>query len=63
MLAALFAYLDPGAGATILQIVLAGTAGIAAAAKVRMHRMRRRLGKAEETEGEPERDKDAHLTE
>lgn len=50
MLKPLLAYLDPGSSATILQIVLAGTAGIAAAAKMRMGRIKRRLGKVEETE-------------
>ncbi len=63
MLTPLFAYLDPGAGATILQIVLAGTAGVAAAAKIRMNRIKRRLGRAEETEVDAEPDKDGHLAE
>ena len=32
------AYLDPGTGATLMQLFLAGTAGIAAAAKLRFRR-------------------------
>ncbi len=63
MFTPLFAYLDPGAGATILQIVLAGTAGVAAAAKIRMNRIKRRLGRAEEADADVERDKDAHPAE
>lgn len=34
----LLAYLDPGTGATLMQLVLAGTAGIAAAAKMKFRR-------------------------
>ena len=40
-------YLDPGTGATLAQIALAGTAGIAAAAKLRMNRLRRKTDSAE----------------
>ena len=40
-------YLDPGTGATLAQIALAGTAGIAAAAKLRMNRLRRKTESAE----------------
>lgn len=57
MLRPLLAYLDPGSSATILQIVLAGSAGIAAAAKLRMNKIKRRLGKAEETEDDEQRQK------
>ncbi|MEA2002214.1 MAG: hypothetical protein U9N84_10085 [Actinomycetota bacterium] len=48
-----FAYLDPGTGATIVQLALAGTAGIAAAGKLRMNKIKRRLARdaaAEQTE-------------
>ena len=37
-----FAYLDPGTGATLVQLALAGTAGVAAAAKLRMNKLKRR---------------------
>lgn len=59
MLRPLLAYLDPGSSATILQIVLAGSAGIAAAAKMRMSRIKRRLGKVEETGDDEERQRDS----
>jgi hypothetical protein len=42
----IFLYLDPGTGATLAQLALAGTAGIAAAAKLRMNKVKRRLNKA-----------------
>ena len=59
MLRPFLAYLDPGSSATILQIVLAGSAGIAAAAKMRMNRFKRRGGKKAETEGDERRQKDS----
>ena len=37
------AYLDPGTGATLVQLALAGTAGVAAAAKLRMSKLKRRV--------------------
>lgn len=37
-------YLDPGTGATLAQLALAGTAGIAAAFKLRMKKVKRQLG-------------------
>ncbi|MDJ0497566.1 MAG: hypothetical protein QNJ89_07035 [Acidimicrobiia bacterium] len=40
-----FAYLDPGTGATLVQLALAGTAGVAAAAKLRMNKLKRRVAK------------------
>lgn len=43
-------YLDPGTSATLAQLALAGTAGIAAAAKLRMNKIRRRGNKAEAEE-------------
>ena len=42
MIDPLLAYLDPGTGATLVQLALAGTAGVAAAAKLRMNRLKRR---------------------
>lgn len=35
-------YLDPGTGATLMQLALAGTAGIAGLAKLRMNKFRRK---------------------
>ena len=42
MIRSIVAYLDPGTGATLMQLALAGTAGVAAAAKLRMNKLRRR---------------------
>jgi hypothetical protein len=53
MIDPVFAYLDPGTGATLVQLALAGTAGIAAAGKLRMNKIKRRLARdavAEQTE-------------
>jgi hypothetical protein len=46
-------YLDPGTGATLAQLALAGTAGIAAAVKLRMNKIKRRLNN-EQSEDETE---------
>lgn len=46
----IFLYLDPGTGATLAQLALAGTAGIAAAAKLRMNKVKRHLNKAKANE-------------
>ncbi|MCP3976742.1 MAG: hypothetical protein GY720_19835 [bacterium] len=46
----ILSYLDPGTGATLLQLALAGTAGIAAASKMRMNKIKRRLNRDEEAE-------------
>jgi hypothetical protein len=46
------AYLDPGTGATLVQLALAGTAGIAAAGKLNMNRIKRRLARDAEVEQE-----------
>ncbi|MFV1961811.1 MAG: hypothetical protein ACC658_08245 [Acidimicrobiia bacterium] len=35
-----FAYVDPGAGATLMQLVLAGTVGIGAIVKLKWHSIR-----------------------
>ncbi len=45
MIDPVFAYLDPGTGATLVQLALAGTAGIAAAGKLRMNKIKRRLAR------------------
>lgn len=58
MIDPVFAYLDPGAGATLMQILLAGTAGVAAAAKLRMNAIKRRLGKDVDSPREQEREED-----
>ncbi|VAV95386.1 hypothetical protein MNBD_ACTINO02-2930 [hydrothermal vent metagenome] len=52
----LFAYIDPGAGATLAQLALAGTAGLAAIGKVRLNRIKSRLtGKVDvDSESEPD---------
>ena len=47
-----FLYLDPGTGATLVQLALAGTAGIAAAGKLRMNKIKRRLAREAEAEHE-----------
>lgn len=49
----IIAYLDPGTGATLLQLALAGTAGIAAASKMRMNKIKRRLNRDEKAEPVP----------
>jgi hypothetical protein len=48
----IFAYLDPGTGATLAQLALAGTAGIAAAFKLRVNKVKRRVGKTEDEQHE-----------
>jgi hypothetical protein len=50
MIEPLLAYLDPGTGATLVQLALAGTAGIAAAGKIRMNKIKRRLARDAEAE-------------
>ena len=52
MIDPLLAYLDPGTGATLVQLALAGTAGVAAAAKLRMNRLKRRVAKEDAVENE-----------
>lgn len=54
MIDPLLAYLDPGTGATLVQLALAGTAGIAAATKLRMNRLKRRVSNEEANEAEAE---------
>lgn len=50
-------YLDPGTGATLVQLALAGTAGIAAAGKIRMNKIKRRLAK-DQAEQQPQEQPD-----
>lgn len=54
MIDPLLAYLDPGTGATLVQLALAGTAGVAAAAKLRMNRLKRRGANEDPAENEQE---------
>lgn len=42
MVEALLAYVDPGIGATLAQLAVAGTAGVVAAAKLRMNKFKRK---------------------
>lgn len=42
MIETLIAYVDPGIGATLAQLAVAGTAGVVAAAKLRMNRFKRK---------------------
>jgi len=42
----LIGYLDPGTSATLMQVVLAGTAGLAAAGKLTFSRLKRRRASA-----------------
>lgn len=43
-------YLDPGVGATLAQLAVAGTAGMIAAGKIRMNKLRRRVAKDDSDE-------------
>lgn len=52
MLEPIVLYLDPGTGATLVQLALAGTAGIAAAGKLRMNKIKRRLAREAQAEQE-----------
>ena len=59
MLKPVLLYLDPGTGATLAQIALAGTAGIAAAAKLRMNKLRRKTAVDITQDNESERIEEA----
>ena len=50
----IFAYLDPGSTATILQLAVAGTAGIAAVVKLKWHRIKGIFDSRTETADESE---------
>lgn len=45
-------YLDPGTGATLMQLALAGTAGIAGIAKLRMNKFKRKASSEDTSEEE-----------
>lgn len=49
-----FVYIDPGAGATLAQLALAGTAGIAALGKLRMTKIKNRLSRKVDPEQDVE---------
>lgn len=57
MVRALFGYVDPGVGATLAQLALAGTAGIVAAGRLRLRRLRRKADPGDRLE-EARRDVD-----
>lgn len=44
-----FGYVDPGVGATLMQLSVAGVAGVAAIVKLRWHSIKRVFGKGEES--------------
>ena len=48
------AYLDPGTGSMLLQVILGGVAAIAVAIKLYWHRLRAALGMAKKKEAEDE---------
>ncbi len=50
MVRALLGYVDPGVGATLAQLALAGTAGIVAASRLRLKRLRRKTGSTEQAD-------------
>lgn len=52
MIDPVLAYVDPGIGATLAQLAMAGTAGIVAIGKLRMNKIKRRIGR----NGQPEPD-------
>lgn len=56
------AYLDPGTGSMILQVLLGGVAGIALAGKLYWHRLRSFIGLSRPSEAEERTDRrpDAH---
>lgn len=45
-------YVDPGVGATLMQLSVAGVAGVAAIVKLRWHSIKRVFRKGEETPAE-----------
>ena len=50
-----FAYVDPGVGATVLQLALAGTVGIGALVKLRWQNIKKAVGRDEESVAIPEK--------
>jgi hypothetical protein len=49
------AYVDPGVGATVVQLVLAGTVGIGALVKLRWKSVKKSLGGSDEQVAIPEK--------
>lgn len=54
MFRSVFAYLDPGVGATLIQLVLAGTVGIGALIKLRWNSVKKIFGRDDEPVMVPE---------
>jgi len=52
MLEPVILYLDPGTGATLVQLALAGTAGIAGLTKLRMNKFKRKAKAEDEPQEE-----------
>lgn len=55
MFKSVFAYVDPGVGATVLQLALAGTVGIGALVKLRWKSVKRAFGRSDESVTTPEK--------
>jgi len=49
-----FAYLDPGTGSMLLQVILGGVAAVAVAVKLYWHKLRAAFGVAKKQEPEDE---------
>ena len=49
-----FAYLDPGTGSMLLQVILGGIAAVGVALKLYWHKLRAALGMAKKTNPEDE---------
>ena len=49
-----FAYLDPGTGSMLLQVILGGVAAVAVAVKLYWHKLRAAFGMAKKEEPEDE---------
>jgi len=49
-----FAYLDPGTGSMLLQVILGGVAAVAVAVKLYWHKLRAAFGVAKKKEPEDE---------
>ena len=49
-----FAYLDPGTGSMLLQVILGGIAAVGVALKLYWHKIRAALGMAKKTDPEDE---------
>ena len=53
-----FAYLDPGTGSMLLQVILGGVAAVAVAIKLYWHKFRAALGMAKKESSEEEQAED-----